>query len=58
MGRAPVKAVFAEALELFTSRQDMFVDFISHRLPLAEAARGYELFESQEARKVLLQVSY
>ncbi|BCS28066.1 alcohol dehydrogenase family protein [Aspergillus puulaauensis] len=57
MGRAPVKAVFEEALELFTFHRTMFTDFISHRLPLAEAARGYELFESQEARKVLLQVS-
>jgi threonine dehydrogenase-like Zn-dependent dehydrogenase len=27
---------------------------ISHRLPLAEAAAGYELFESRQATKVVL----
>jgi threonine dehydrogenase-like Zn-dependent dehydrogenase len=27
---------------------------ISHTLPLAEAVRGYELFESRQATKVVL----
>jgi len=27
---------------------------ISHRLPLSDAPRGYELFESHEAMKVVL----
>ncbi len=27
---------------------------ITHRLPLSEAAKGYEMFEKQQARKVIL----
>ena len=30
------------------------IPIISHRLPLADAARGYELFDRREATKVLL----
>ncbi|OAP57922.1 hypothetical protein AYL99_08660 [Fonsecaea erecta] len=54
MGRAPVRAVFEEAMELFLENKSKFSDFISHRLPLSEAAKGYEMFSRQEARKVVL----
>lgn len=29
---------------------------VSHRLPLANAAEGFRLFDSQEARKVILDI--
>lgn len=54
MGRAPVRAVLEEALEVFVENKSKFADVISHRLPLADAAEGYRLFDTQEARKVIL----
>lgn len=54
MGRAPVRAVIQEALELFVQNKSKFAGVISHRLPLSEAAAGYRLFANQEARKVIL----
>ncbi|POR32510.1 Zinc-dependent alcohol dehydrogenase [Tolypocladium paradoxum] len=54
MGRAPVRAVLEEALKVFVENKSKFVGVISHRLPLVEAAVGYKLFDTQEARKVVL----
>ncbi|KAJ5217563.1 uncharacterized protein N7469_011188 [Penicillium citrinum] len=45
MGRAAVRPVFGEAVKVFTENQDKFADFITHRMPLADAALGYEIFE-------------
>jgi len=56
LGRAPVTAVFDEALELLMVNRKKFSGFVTHRLPLAEAAEGYRLFEKQEARKVVLKL--
>ncbi|KAL1887549.1 hypothetical protein Sste5346_010161 [Sporothrix stenoceras] len=54
MGRAPVRAVLEEALEVFVQNKNKFTNAISHRLPLEDAAMGYELFSTQKARKVIL----
>lgn len=54
MGRAPVRAVIEEALPVFIENKDKFAEAVSHKLPLAEAAKGYALFDTQEARKVVL----
>jgi threonine dehydrogenase-like Zn-dependent dehydrogenase len=56
LGRAPVRAVFMDAFEVLTENKEKLSDFITHRLPILEAARGYELFEKQKARKVVLVV--
>ena len=47
-------AVRKEALRVFVENKDKFADAISHRLPLTDAAEGYRLFDTQEARKVIL----
>lgn len=53
-GRAPVRAVFEDAMQVFVANKDKFSNVISHRLPMADAAEGYALFDKQIARKVLL----
>ncbi len=53
-GLCPVHAVWERAMaELERGRLDP-TPLISHRLPLEEAARGYELFGARRATKVLL----
>lgn len=53
-GVCPVHALWERALEdVVTGRIDP-LPVISHRLPLADAALGYELFDSRRATKVLL----
>jgi threonine dehydrogenase-like Zn-dependent dehydrogenase len=53
-GLCPVHGVWRSAMaELVAGRVDPR-PLISHRLPLEEAARGYELFDSRRATKVLL----
>lgn len=54
MGRAPVRAILEEALPVFVANKSKFADVISHRLALTDAAKGYELFSTAEARKVVL----
>lgn len=54
MGRAAVRPVFGEALKVFVDNQDKFADFISHRMPLRDAPKGFEIFERHQARKVIL----
>ncbi|HXF73018.1 MAG TPA: zinc-binding dehydrogenase, partial [Actinomycetota bacterium] len=53
-GLCPVHARWEEAM---AAVRDGLIDplpLISHRLPLEEAPRGYELFERREAVKVVL----
>lgn len=54
MGRAAARPVFGEALKVFAANQDKFADFITHRMPLADAPVAYEIFEKHQARKVIL----
>jgi len=58
MGQANVKAWIDEILPLVTDDSDPLgtEDFATHRLPLDEAPRGYELFQEKEdgAIKVVL----
>ncbi|CAF0769969.1 unnamed protein product [Rotaria sordida] len=52
-GRCPVRALFPEALRLFSKKQDQFKTFVSHRMSLSDAAKAYELFDKRLARKVI-----
>lgn len=54
LGRAPVRSVFDEALEIAVVNEAKLTAMITHRLPLSEAAQGYSMFEKQQARKVVL----
>ncbi|KAJ5085669.1 hypothetical protein N7532_010440 [Penicillium argentinense] len=54
MGRAAARPVYGEALKVFAENQDKFADFITHRMPLADAPTAYEMFEKHQARKVTL----
>ncbi|OQV08807.1 hypothetical protein CLAIMM_13025 [Cladophialophora immunda] len=54
LGRAPVQAVFNEALEIVVANKEKLSSMITHRLPMSKAAYGYEIFEKQLARKVIL----
>jgi threonine dehydrogenase-like Zn-dependent dehydrogenase len=49
-----VGAVFDEALEIVMANKAKLASMVTHRLPLSEAAHGYEIFEKQLARKVVL----
>jgi len=56
-GAANIQAHMDEVIELIRhGRLDPSV-IISHRLPLSEAAKGYELFDQKEALKVVLDPS-
>ncbi|PVH72276.1 GroES-like protein [Cadophora sp. DSE1049] len=54
LGRAPARAVYDEALEVLIAHKTQLSDFISHRMPMSEAPHAYEIFEKQQARKVVL----
>jgi threonine dehydrogenase-like Zn-dependent dehydrogenase len=54
MGRAAARPVIGEALKVFSENQDKFSDFITHRMPLADAPIAYQIFEKHQARKVIL----
>jgi 2-desacetyl-2-hydroxyethyl bacteriochlorophyllide A dehydrogenase len=56
-GTCPVPALWHDAVELVRSGKIDPTAIITHRLPLEEAVRGYELFQSREALKVVLQVA-
>lgn len=51
-GRAPVRSVFRESLEYLAINKEELKTFVSHTLPLADAAKGYSMFEQHQARKV------
>jgi threonine dehydrogenase-like Zn-dependent dehydrogenase len=53
-GVCPVHAWWERALGWFRDGSIDPLPLVSHRLPLEEAARGYELFDSRRATKVLL----
>ncbi|KAK5189712.1 hypothetical protein LTR20_009275 [Exophiala xenobiotica] len=54
MGRAPARRVFNDALDVLVANSDKVREFVTHKLPISEAAKGYEIFEKQLARKVVL----
>lgn len=45
---------FAEALKIITAHKETFSKVITHRMPLAEGLRGFELLGAGEAFKVIL----
>jgi S-(hydroxymethyl)glutathione dehydrogenase/alcohol dehydrogenase len=53
-GMANVQAHWREALRDVAEGSIDPTTLVTHRLPLDEAERGYELFESREAMKVVL----
>jgi threonine dehydrogenase-like Zn-dependent dehydrogenase len=53
-GLTPVHAWWERGMEAVRSGRIDPLPLVSHRLPLSEAARGYELFASRQATKVLL----
>ncbi|MDP9296982.1 MAG: zinc-binding dehydrogenase, partial [Actinomycetota bacterium] len=53
-GICPVHTWWEETMEALRSGVLDPLPLISHRLPLAEAATGYELFDCRRATKVLL----
>lgn len=53
-GLTPVHAWWERAMELVRSGAIDPLRIVSHRLPLEEAQRGYELFDRREATKVIL----
>ena len=59
MGQANVRAWVDDLMPLVTDDADPLAteDLVTHRLPLAEAPRGYEIFQKKEDRaiKVMLQ---
>ena len=54
MGRAPARRVFNDALEVLVANSDKVREFVTHKLPISDAAKGFEIFEKQMARKVVL----
>jgi threonine dehydrogenase-like Zn-dependent dehydrogenase len=53
-GVAPIHAWWNEAMAAVADGKIDPLPIISHTLPLAEAAKGYELFDRREATKVVL----
>jgi threonine dehydrogenase-like Zn-dependent dehydrogenase len=53
-GLTPVHAWWDRAMDAVAAGEIDPMPLISHRLPLAEAARGYELFDSRQATQVVL----
>jgi threonine dehydrogenase-like Zn-dependent dehydrogenase len=53
-GLSPVHAHWEHAMSLLRERRVDPLPLVSHRLPLEEAPKGYELFDRREASKVLL----
>ncbi|KAL7931896.1 GroES-like protein [Trichoderma chlorosporum] len=44
-GRVPVRTVFNDALQCLKENQEVLKNYVTHELPLFEAAVGYDLFE-------------
>jgi threonine dehydrogenase-like Zn-dependent dehydrogenase len=53
-GLCPVHAYWEQAMTLLADGRVDPLPVVSHRLPLEEAPKGYELFDRREATKVLL----
>lgn len=51
-GRCPAQALYPESLEIFKKVAPKFEGFIDCTLPLEEAAKGYEMFDKHQVRKV------
>lgn len=56
-GFCPVPALWRDALALVEHGDVDPLAIVSHRLPLEDAPRGYELFRRREALKVVLEVA-
>lgn len=41
-------------MEVVAANKEKLASMVTHRLPLSKAAYGYEIFEKQLARKVIL----
>lgn len=54
-GVTPIQSYWKEALEAVRDGRVDPTMIISHRMPLDDAAEGYELFDSKQATKVILQ---
>lgn len=52
-GRCPCFSLFPEAIKVFTKVAYLFDGFVDLELPLADAPKGYELFDKQQARKIV-----
>ena len=52
-GRCPVRALFHEALQVLTEKQNHFNGFVSHRMSLSDASNAYRMFDQRLARKVI-----
>ena len=57
-GRCPARRLMKQALTLIASKRYDYDAIISHRLPLAEGVRGYQIFDQklEDCTKVLLKV--
>lgn len=53
-GRAPVRTVLHEALEVLRTNKDKLSGFVTHRMSLLEAPHAYAMFEKHQARKIVL----
>ncbi|KAG5978898.1 hypothetical protein E4U55_005775 [Claviceps digitariae] len=53
MGRCPVRHVFSEALPLLEQKQDQLDFMFENVMPLADAVKGYELFDTMKVQKVI-----
>jgi threonine dehydrogenase-like Zn-dependent dehydrogenase len=54
-GVTPIQSYWKEALEAVRDGRVDPTIIISHRMPLDDAVLGYELFDSKQATKVILQ---
>lgn len=52
-GRAPISSLFDEALECLVENRKHVSTIVSHKLPLSEVNKGYDIFEKYQARKVV-----
>ncbi|CCG80822.1 Alcohol dehydrogenase [Taphrina deformans PYCC 5710] len=55
-GRCPVRHLFKEALEVLQEHKEDFKGFVSHRMPLTDAPKAYDLFEARKVQKVVFTV--
>jgi threonine dehydrogenase-like Zn-dependent dehydrogenase len=53
-GETPVQAVWKTTMDRIVTGALDPAPLVSHRLPIAEAAQGYDLFDRRVATKVVL----
>jgi hypothetical protein len=47
-GRCPARAMMERLLPLVRAKRWPFTDIITHRLPMSDGVRAYEMFEGRE----------